>query len=111
MMTALASGAFLGLACGLAPGPLLALLLAQTLRHGPREGCKVALAPLVCAAAVPRGIETVGGALAVVDIVAKGSSRLAAVTLKLVPHPLALPRWRTQRLRNRQRNPSGIAIT
>jgi len=47
MMTALASGAFLGLSCGLAPGPLLALLLAQTLRHGTREGCKIALAPLV----------------------------------------------------------------
>jgi threonine/homoserine/homoserine lactone efflux protein len=47
MITALASGAFLGLSCGLAPGPLLALLLAQTLRHGPREGCKIALSPLV----------------------------------------------------------------
>jgi threonine/homoserine/homoserine lactone efflux protein len=47
MITALASGAFLGLSCGLAPGPLLALLLAQTLRHGPREGCKIALTPLV----------------------------------------------------------------
>jgi threonine/homoserine/homoserine lactone efflux protein len=29
------------------PGPLLVLLLAQTLRHGPREGCKIALTPLV----------------------------------------------------------------
>jgi threonine/homoserine/homoserine lactone efflux protein len=47
MITALASGAFLGLSCGLAPGPLLALLLAQTLRHGPREGCKIALTPLL----------------------------------------------------------------
>ena len=47
MITALASGVFLGLSCGLAPGPLLALLLAQTLRHGPREGCKIALTPLV----------------------------------------------------------------
>jgi threonine/homoserine/homoserine lactone efflux protein len=47
MITALASGAFLGLSCGLAPGPLLALVLAQTLRHGPREGCKIALTPLV----------------------------------------------------------------
>jgi hypothetical protein len=47
MMTARASGAFLGLSCGLAPGPLLALMLAQTLRHGPREGCKIALAPLI----------------------------------------------------------------
>lgn len=26
---------------------MLALVLAQTLRHGPREGCKIALAPLV----------------------------------------------------------------
>ncbi len=47
MITAFASGALLGLSCGLAPGPLLALVLAQTLRHGPREGCKVALSPLV----------------------------------------------------------------
>jgi len=47
MITALATGAFLGLSCGLAPGPLLALVLAQTLRHGPREGCKIALTPLV----------------------------------------------------------------
>jgi len=47
MITALASGAFLGLSCGLAPGPLLALLLVQTMRHGPREGCKIALTPLM----------------------------------------------------------------
>ena len=52
MIAALASGAFLGLSCGLAPGPLLALLLAQTLRHGPREGCKIALTPLVTDAAI-----------------------------------------------------------
>jgi threonine/homoserine/homoserine lactone efflux protein len=47
MIAALASGVFLGLSCGLAPGPLLALVLAQTLRHGPREGCKIALTPLI----------------------------------------------------------------
>ncbi len=35
MILALASGAFLGVSCGLAPGPLLALVLTQTLRHGP----------------------------------------------------------------------------
>ena len=46
-MTALASGVLLGLFCGLAPGPLLALVLTQTLRHGAREGCKIALTPLV----------------------------------------------------------------
>ncbi len=47
MITALASGALLGLSCALAPGPLLALVLAQTLRHGAREGCKIALSPLI----------------------------------------------------------------
>jgi threonine/homoserine/homoserine lactone efflux protein len=47
MMTALASGVLLGLSAGLAPGPMLALVLAQTLRHGPREGCKIALTPLL----------------------------------------------------------------
>jgi threonine/homoserine/homoserine lactone efflux protein len=47
MMTALVSGVLLGLCCGLAPGPLLALVLAQALRHGAREGCKIALTPLV----------------------------------------------------------------
>ena len=47
MITALAAGAFLGLSCGISPGPLLALVLAQTLRHGPREGCKIAFTPLL----------------------------------------------------------------
>ena len=47
MLTALTSGILLGLSCGLAPGPLLALLLTQTMRHGAREGCKVALVPLL----------------------------------------------------------------
>ena len=46
MIMAFASGVLLGLSCGLTPGPLLALLLAQTLRYGAREGCKVALTPL-----------------------------------------------------------------
>jgi threonine/homoserine/homoserine lactone efflux protein len=47
MLTALASGVLLGFSAGLAPGPMLALVLAQTLRHGTREGCKIALTPLV----------------------------------------------------------------
>ena len=47
MIAALASGLLLGLSCGLAPGPLLALVLAQSLRHGAREGCKIALTPLL----------------------------------------------------------------
>jgi threonine/homoserine/homoserine lactone efflux protein len=44
---ALASGLLLGLSCGLSPGPLMALVLLLTLRHGPCEGCKVAFVPLL----------------------------------------------------------------
>lgn len=51
-MAALLSGLVLGFSAGLAPGPLMALVMAQSLRHGPREGCKVALAPLLTDAPV-----------------------------------------------------------
>jgi threonine/homoserine/homoserine lactone efflux protein len=47
MTSAVLSGAALGLSAGVTPGPLLALVIAQTLTHGPREGGKVALAPLL----------------------------------------------------------------
>jgi len=40
-------GAILGLSAGLSPGPLLAVVITQTLRHGSGEGIKVALAPLI----------------------------------------------------------------
>lgn len=42
-----AAGAAMGLSAGFAPGPLLTLVLSQTLAHGPREGVKVALAPVL----------------------------------------------------------------
>ena len=47
MITALTSGLILGLTAGVAPGPLLALVVSQTLNYGTKEGIKVALAPLV----------------------------------------------------------------
>lgn len=37
----------LGLGAGLAPGPLLALVMTESLRGGPRAGMRVAVAPLV----------------------------------------------------------------
>jgi threonine/homoserine/homoserine lactone efflux protein len=43
----LSAGVVLGLSAGLSPGPLLALVITQTLRHGVGEGVKVALAPLI----------------------------------------------------------------
>jgi threonine/homoserine/homoserine lactone efflux protein len=47
MLIYLTSGMVYGLSAGLSPGPLLALLISQTLRHGAREGIKVALAPFL----------------------------------------------------------------
>lgn len=47
MTEAVAAGVLLGASAGLAPGPLLALVISHSLEHGAREGTKVALAPLL----------------------------------------------------------------
>lgn len=47
MIALIGAGVVLGLSSGFAPGPLLALVIAQTLRYGPREGIKVSIAPLI----------------------------------------------------------------
>jgi threonine/homoserine/homoserine lactone efflux protein len=47
MLDTLATGTVLGLSAGLAPGPLLTLVISQTLKHSVREGLKVALATLI----------------------------------------------------------------
>jgi threonine/homoserine/homoserine lactone efflux protein len=47
MLSFLSLGILLGLSAGLAPGPLLALVLSETLTHGVRAGLKVSLAPLL----------------------------------------------------------------
>ena len=47
MLADLLTGAALGTAGGLSPGPLTALVIRQALRHGSAEGAKVAVAPLV----------------------------------------------------------------
>src|SRR3990170_5939746 len=43
----LASGVVFGLAAGVSPGPMLALVISETLQRGRRAGLLVALAPLV----------------------------------------------------------------
>jgi threonine/homoserine/homoserine lactone efflux protein len=40
-------GTLLGLSAGLAPGPLMTLLVSETLRHDVRAGIKVALSPII----------------------------------------------------------------
>jgi len=47
VISALITGCVFGLSSGLAPGPLLVLLITQTLRHNAKEGIKVAAAPLI----------------------------------------------------------------
>jgi threonine/homoserine/homoserine lactone efflux protein len=39
-------GGFLGLTAGISPGPLLTLVISETLKHGRIEGIKVAVSPL-----------------------------------------------------------------
>ncbi len=43
----LLTGLVLGFSAGIAPGPLLTLVIAQSLSHGIAEGIKVAVAPLI----------------------------------------------------------------
>jgi len=43
----LSVGALLGVSAGLAPGPLLALVISETLRHGVRAGVRIAFAPVL----------------------------------------------------------------
>jgi len=47
MVHFLAIGTILGLSAGFAPGPLLALVISETLQHGVTAGIKVALAPIL----------------------------------------------------------------
>lgn len=47
MIEYLGKGMLLGLAAGFSPGPLLVLVISETLRHGIKEGVKVSAAPLL----------------------------------------------------------------
>jgi threonine/homoserine/homoserine lactone efflux protein len=47
VISAIVSGFIFGLSSGLAPGPLLVLVITQALRHSVKEGIKVAVAPLI----------------------------------------------------------------
>ncbi len=47
MVTLVGAAAVYGLSAGFSPGPLLALVISQTLRYGFREGAKAGMAPLI----------------------------------------------------------------
>lgn len=47
MIELITAGLILGLSAGFAPGPLLTLVVSETLRHGVGSGIRVSLAPLI----------------------------------------------------------------
>jgi threonine/homoserine/homoserine lactone efflux protein len=47
MVNFLITGLLLGLAAGISPGPLLALVISETLKHGMKTGIKVSLVPVI----------------------------------------------------------------
>ena len=47
MINFLTIGTILGLSAGFAPGPLLTLVISETLQHDIKSGVKVALAPII----------------------------------------------------------------
>jgi threonine/homoserine/homoserine lactone efflux protein len=75
MIEVLIAGVFLGLSAGLAPGPLVTLMITQSLQYGSREGIKVAVAPLITDAPII--------AFSLLALIRLGSTRnlMAAVTL------------------------------
>jgi threonine/homoserine/homoserine lactone efflux protein len=47
MVEYLLTGIFIALSAGLSPGPLMALMISQTIHHGLGEGIKIAIAPIL----------------------------------------------------------------
>jgi threonine/homoserine/homoserine lactone efflux protein len=91
MTGTLVFGAGLGLAAGLAPGPLLALVITQSVRHGTREGLKVAVAPLLT------DVPIVALAVLLVAIVAGSHQELLAVVSLAGAAFVAFIAWETVR--------------
>lgn len=96
-MTAVVLGLSLGLASGISPGPMFALVVSTSLRWGPRHGVAVACAPLVSdtlivgvtlatlgrlSAGFVAGLGVVGGiVIALMGIAAVRDARSASLTV------------------------------
>jgi threonine/homoserine/homoserine lactone efflux protein len=92
MLTALGIGLLLGVSAGLSPGPLLALVLSQTLRHGLGQGIRVALAPLLT------DLPIVAGSVLLVGAAPSGGPLPGLIALAgagFVAY-LAVDTWRTE---------------
>ncbi len=106
MFQFLGIGILLGLSAGIAPGPLLMLVISETLRHGTRSGITVALAPIItdlpiiaCSLLILANLASYGPVLGVVSLI--GSLFLCYTgyqTLRVTPVDLALPGGETRSL-------------
>ncbi len=90
MLEALGTGLLFGLSAGLAPGPLFALVIAQTLRFGAGAGVRVALAPLITDLPIVAGCVLLVGSAASLGGVTAVISLAGAIFVA----SLALDTWR-----------------
>jgi len=91
-MTYMMAGLVLGLSAGFAPGPMLTLVLSETLRHGARSGLQVALSPIFTDAPIIIMTLLVVSQLADVEPVLGGISLLGAAVLLWMGYDS----WQTQ---------------
>lgn len=68
MISFLITGTLLGLSAGVAPGPLLVLVISETYRHDIKAGIKVALAPVITDAPIIVGMVFILDKLAVFSL-------------------------------------------
>ena len=80
----------LGLTAGIAPGPLLMVVISETMRHGVRAGLKVALAPLLSDAPIILLSFWVLQQMAAVNVVLGGIALIGAGFLVV----LGIENWR-----------------
>jgi len=84
MINYILSGILLGLSAGFAPGPLLTLVVSETLQHGTRAGIKIALAPIITDLPIILLTVFILGKLAGFDFVMAGISFLGSLVVLIM---------------------------
>lgn len=102
MLDYIFSGLLLGLAAGFAPGPLLTLVVAETLQAGTRAGFRVALAPLLTDLPIITVTLVLLGQLAAFNAVMGGISLLGGLVVCVLG-------WQGLRTRGAAAAPAAVA--
>jgi len=84
MLSSLLAGIVMGLTAGFSPGPLSTLVITQTLRHGLKEGVKVAVAPLMT------DLPIIAASLLLLSRAAHNENILGVISLTSLPHQQSL---------------------